>query len=55
MKGIILRESEDAFKNAIKRGMKEPELWMYMYSDTKTDYFKNIETREYITYTYKED
>ena len=34
--------------------MQEPEKWMYMYSDTEADYFKNIDTREYKTYTYSE-
>ena len=32
--GIKMRENhEDAFDNAIKRGMKNPENWMYMYSE----------------------
>ena len=30
--GIKIRENtDDAFKNAIKRGMKNPDDWMYMY------------------------
>ena len=30
----IIREPELAFENALKKGMQEPEKWMYMYSDT---------------------
>ena len=38
--GIKMRENhEDAFDNAIKRGMKNPENWMYMYSDKNKDFF----------------
>ena len=49
--GIKMRENhEDAFDNAIKRGMKDPENWMYMYSEKNKDYFKNYYTRAYISY-----
>ena len=31
--GLKIRENpDDAFENAIKKGMKNPEDWMYMYS-----------------------
>lgn len=49
--GLIVRENtQDAFENAIKRGMKEPNDWMYMYSRNYRDYFKNYWTRNYISY-----
>ena len=41
---------EKAFKNAIKKGMKNPENYMYMYSDYHYDHFKHIDTREYVKY-----
>ena len=38
---LDIRENpDDAFDNAIKRGMKRPEDWMYMYSKNNRDYFK---------------
>ena len=38
--GMKKRENpNDAFDNAIKRGMKNPDDWMYMYSDNNKDYF----------------
>lgn len=38
--GIKIRENpQDAFNNAIKRGMKEPDDWMYMYSYNNKDFF----------------
>lgn len=49
--GLKVRENADeAFENAIKRGMKDPENWMYMYSKNKKDYFKNCISRGYISY-----
>lgn len=49
---IKMRENhEDAFDNAIKRGMKNPENWMYMYSDKDKDFFKHIDTRQYISFS----
>ena len=46
--GMKIRENpDDAFDNAIKRGMKNPEDWMYMYSENNRDYFKHIDTRNY--------
>lgn len=33
---LQIRENPDeAFENAIKRGMKSPEDWMYMYSENR--------------------
>ena len=49
--GMQIREnSNEAFENAIKKGMKNPERWMYMYSEKSKDYFKNCYTRRYISY-----
>lgn len=49
--GLKFRENPDpAFDNAIKRGMKNPDDWMYMYSDKGRDYFKHIDTRAYRSY-----
>ena len=49
--GMKIRENPDeAFDNAIKRGMKHPEDWMYMYSENGRDYFKHCDYRNYISY-----
>ena len=49
--GMKIRENPDeAFENAIKEGMKDPDNWMYMYSKKNMDYFKNIYTRDYESY-----
>ena len=49
--GMNIREDpNEAFENAIKKGMKNPENWMYMYSESGKDYFKNSCTRKYISY-----
>ena len=40
----------NAFKNAINRGMKYPEDYMYMYSHKGRDYFKHRERRKYKSY-----
>ena len=49
--GMKIRENpEEAFENAIKRGMKNPDDWMYMYSEKNKDYFKNYYTRGYISF-----
>ncbi len=49
--GMQIRENPDeAFDNAIKRGMKHPEDWMYMYSENGRDYFKHCDIRCYKSY-----
>ena len=49
--GMKIRENpEDAFDNAIKRGMKNPDDWMYMYSENGKDYFKHYFSRCYRSY-----
>lgn len=47
---IIINEPEKAFENAIKKGLKNPQDWMYMNSTRYRDYFKHIDTRAYISY-----
>lgn len=48
---VQIRENpDDAFENAIKRGMKNPNDWMYMYSKNGRDYFKHCDTRCYKSY-----
>jgi hypothetical protein len=51
--GSIEKYAEIAFENAIAKGFKNPENYMYMYSDDKSDYFKNIDTRNYIHFDSK--
>lgn len=49
--GMMIRENpQDAFDNAIKRGMKNPDDWMYMHSENGRDYFKHERTRMYKSY-----
>lgn len=50
--GMKIRENPDeAFENAIKRGMKKPNDWEYMYSSNNRDYFKHYYTRNYISFS----
>ena len=42
-------ESKDAFENAIKKGLKNPEDYMYVYTLNQKDYFKNRDNRNYIS------
>lgn len=48
---MIIRDFEQAFENAISKGLK-PAKYMYMYSDEQYDYFKHVDTREYVKYLY---
>lgn len=41
---------DEAFQNAIRMGMHDPEEWMYMYSRNGYDYFKHGDTRRYCRY-----
>lgn len=50
-RGLQIRKNPgEAFENALKRGMKNPDDWMYMYSKGGRDYFKHCETRAYKAY-----
>ncbi len=52
---LDVRDPDLAFKNAIKRGLKHPEDYMYMHSDKKYDYFKHYVTRNYIRFRNRKD
>ena len=41
------RDSKEAFENAVRNGLENPEDYMYMYSIGKNDYFKHMITRKY--------
>ncbi len=47
---VYFKLPEEAFKNAIAKGMSNPEDFMYMYSKDGLDYFKHKDTREYISF-----
>jgi len=44
------RNSNEAFENAKTKGLNKPQDFMYMYSQAKKDYFKNINFRNYISF-----
>ena len=44
------RNSNKAFENAKTKGLNKPSEYMYMYSQTNRDYFKNINFRNYISF-----
>ena len=44
------RDSNEAFENAKAKGLNKPSEFMYMYSQDKKDYFKNINFRNYINF-----
>ena len=44
------RNSNEAFENAKTKGLDKPQDFMYMYSQAKKDYFKNINFRNYISF-----
>ena len=44
------RDSNEAFENAKTKGLNKPQDFMYMYSQAKKDYFKNIMFRNYISF-----
>lgn len=48
---IAVDSSERAFENAISKGLKNPEKYMFMYSSNGQDHFKHIDTREYISFS----
>lgn len=47
----LLRDSQKAFENAINKGL-DYHYYMYMYSKDGQDYFKHINTREYVSFKY---
>tara|TARA_A100000172_G_scaffold43346_1_gene26624 strand:- start:282 stop:557 length:276 start_codon:yes stop_codon:yes gene_type:complete len=44
------RNHIEAFNNAKAKGLEDPSAWMYMYSISNFDYFKNINFRNYVRY-----
>ena len=48
----FLRDGGEAFHSAIRQGL-DPDCFMYMHSTAKRDYFKHIETREYVSQPYR--
>ena len=44
------RDSNEASENAKAKGLNKPSEFMYMYSQTNRDYFKNINFRNYISF-----
>ena len=44
------RDSNEAFENAKAKGLNKPSEFMYMYSQTNRDYFKNINFRNNISF-----
>tara|TARA_R110000824_G_scaffold23257_1_gene83763 strand:- start:1083 stop:1322 length:240 start_codon:yes stop_codon:yes gene_type:complete len=44
------RDSNEAFENAKLKGLNDPGEYMYMYSQSNKDYFKNIMFRNYINF-----
>ena len=54
-KGLTVKNAQDsqkAFENAKTKGLNKPQDFMYMYSQDKKDYFKNIMFRNYISYAF---
>ncbi|NLD46170.1 MAG: hypothetical protein GX660_03080 [Clostridiaceae bacterium] len=47
---LTIRDPEQAFQNAIKKGLKNPDDYMYMHSAEGKDFFKHIDTRSYISF-----
>ena len=45
------RNHIEAFNNAKAKGLNNPEEYMYMYSSGNKDFFKNINFRNYISFT----
>jgi len=43
------RDPNAAFASAIAQGL-DPDMFMYMYSTEERDYFKHVETREYVNF-----
>ena len=51
--GIMKGNPQKAFENAIKNGMENPDNWKYLYTEKNRDYFRNVYTKEYISYSNK--
>ena len=53
--GILKGYPQKAYENAIKNGMRDPENWKYLYTINKRDFFKNVKTKEYISFSRKKE
>ena len=50
---MFFRDFKKAFSNAIEKDDGfNPSAWMYMHTVENKDFFKNINTREYIEISY---
>ncbi len=58
---LTFRSSEAAFDNALRtgqlsshpKGRRQVGRYMYMYSKAGRDYFKHIDTRQYVSASYR--
>jgi hypothetical protein len=47
---MYIRDHKLAFENAKTKGLNKPNEYMYMYSKSNKDFFKNINFRNYISF-----
>jgi len=47
---MYTRDHKAAFENAKTKGLNKPNEYMYMYSKSNKDFFKNINFRNYISF-----
>jgi hypothetical protein len=47
---MYMRDHKLAFENAKNKGLNKPNEYMYMYSKSNKDFFKNINFRNYISF-----
>jgi len=47
---MYMRDHKVAFENAKTKGLNKPSDYMYMYSQSNKDFFKNINFRNYISF-----
>jgi len=47
---MYTRDHKLAFENAKTKGLNKPNEYMYMYSKSNKDFFKNINFRNYISF-----
>ena len=44
------KNQDEAFENAIRHGMRNPENWVYMYSKYNRDYFRSLYSKRSISF-----
>lgn len=47
---LDIRDPKQVFQNAIDKGLKNPQDYMYMHTEKGKDYFKHKVTRNYIAF-----